>query len=410
MLSDLLWFLGAKQQYEGQKSAGLAGLLALILTFVAVWKWENWVYPVLKWSGLVGFADRLGLISESSHVTMFNVSSMVILLIFAYAILCFATVFIGLLISSFLSSKVGMALIGFILFPIIIVPVLIYGHFWKKKQDAPKKPTKSEQFRQELETKQHNAYMRWLEIYNNAPQVDEISEVTKGMKGFRRSLYIGTLCGPDATSDEVTHYFQWGSCVRNIEPRLDKHRDNVIAFNCETGKFSMVLPNPLPVMVSSMFDKHFEDEETLLNALHLFKTEFPEADYHVFPTLELEVNHSVNGTYLSPVKNAVITPLSIADADKTYRKFRVKDQSNFYRTIEALNEREDVQDLLNRVNLNTLLLNEIVEAQGIEPKPTQDPFAKTWGNLSTYKDLFSGQLSAAFQHLNNNGYKWRVSK
>lgn len=139
MLNDLLWYLGAKQQYDGQKSAGLAGLLALILTFVAVWKWEDWVYPILNGSGLVSFADRLGLISESSHVTMFNVSSMVVLLIFTYAILCFATVFIGLLISSLISSKVGMALIGFILFPVIIVPALIYGYFWKKKQEALKR-------------------------------------------------------------------------------------------------------------------------------------------------------------------------------------------------------------------------------------------------------------------------------
>ena len=410
MLSDLLWFLGAKQQYDGQKSAGLAGLLALILTFVAVWKWEDWIYPVLNWSGLVGFADRLGFISESSHVTMFNISSMIILLIFAYAILCFATVFIGLLISSFISSKVGMTLIGIILFPIIIVPVLIYGYFWKKKQDAPKKPTKSEQLRQDLEMKKNEHYMRWLEIYNRAPKVDELTETTKEMKGFRRSLVTGTLCGPDATDVEVSHYFQWGSYARNIEPQLDKHRDSIIAFNRETGKFSMVLPNPLPVMVSPLFSERFEDEEVLLNALHLFKTEFPDADHHVFPSLELEVINTLERSYLSPVENAVITPLTLVDGDKTYEKFHIKDQLNFYRTIQAVNERKDVQELLNRVNLNTLLLNEIVKSQGIEPKPTQDPFAKTWGNLATYKDLFSGQLATAFQHLNNNGYKWRVSK
>lgn len=410
MLNDLLWYLGAKQQYDGQKSAGLAGLLALILTFVTVWKWEDWVYPILNWSGLVSFANRLGLISESSHVTMFNISSMVILLIFAYAILCFATVFIGLLVSSFISSKVGMTLISFILFPVIIVPALIFGYFWKKKQDSPQKESKSELFKRELKMQENERYSRWLESYENAPNTAEITSATKDMMGFKRSLSTGTLCGPEARADEVTHHFQWGDYVRNIEPQLDKHRDNIIVFNRETGKFSVVLPNPLPVMVSALFDKPFENEEVLLNALHLYKSEFPEADYHVFPTLELEIINTVDYSYLSPVKHAVITPLAFVDGDKTYKKFHVKDQLNFYRTIETLNEREDMQELLNRVNLNALLLNEIVEVQGIESKPTQDPLAKPWGNLATYKDLFSGQMSAAFKHLNNNGYKWRVSK
>lgn len=406
MLSDLLWLMGAKQQHDGQRSAGLAGLIFLILTFLAVMKWNDWIYPVLEWSGLVGLADRVGLISDSSHITMFNVVAMILFLIFAYAILSFVLVMLGLIIPAFLSSKVGIFLTIIILGPILFIPLLVYGYFWKKKQNAPEEETSTEKFMREYHEKQQAKYNNWLQRFDEAPNTSAISTDTKQMIGFDRSLWAVTPADSDDLPMKLTNFYAWGSNTRDIEPQLDLYRENVIVFNIATGKFSMVLPNPLPVMVSAMYDKPFENEGVLLEALRLYKEEYPLSDQHIFPTLELEIINTLERSYFAPAKNAVITPLKIADNDKNYERYYIKNQHNFYRTIKELNKRSDVQELLNRINLNALLLHEIVESHGIDPQTKPDTCGKLWGNVDSYKELFSAQISAALQKLNYTGYNW----
>lgn len=406
MLRDLLWLMEAKQQHDGQRSAGLAGLVSLILVFVAVWKWNEWIYPVLEWSGLVGLAERVGLITDSMHSTMFNVVSMILLLVFSYAILSFVLVMVGLLIPAFLSSKVGMFLITIFLGPFLIIPTLIYGYFWNKKQNVSKKETSSEKFMREYHEKEEAKYLAWLERFENAPQTSEYRTGAREMMGYHRTLTSGVYGEPENSDREVTHFFQFGSYLRNIEPQLDDFRDNVIVFNNETGKFSIVLPNPLPVMVSGLYNKEFENEEVLLDALRLYKEEYPLCDQHIFPSLELEIVNTLDRTYFVPVENASITAIQLVDNDKKYDRFHLKNQLNFYRTIEELNKRSDVQELLDRVNLNTLLLNEIVESHGIDAKPQPDVLGQHWGNIGSTKELFSAQISSALQKLSYSGYNW----
>lgn len=409
MLTNLLWYLEAKQQHDGQRAAGLSGLVFLILTFLAVWKWNDWIYPVLKWTGLVGMADRIGLITDSIHTTMLNVVLMIVLLVFTYAILSFVMVFLGLFISTFLASNTGGNVIAFILAPFLFIPILIYARHMHKKQNAPKKETSSEKFMREYHEKEKAKYDAWLEKFENAPNTtdDMYKGFTKEMLGYNRSLWSGIVGKPDGLDEELTHFYQWGEYVRNIEPQLDPYRDNVIVFNKETCKFSVLLPNPLPVMVSDLYNKSFEDEEVLLEVLQRYKEEFPLSDQHVFPSLELETINTQDYTYLAPVENAQIKSIKVVDGDSNFEKYHLKEQLNFYRTIEKLNERKDVQALLDRVNLNTLILHDIVQKASIKSKPKPDVLGVFWGNVESYKELFSAQLTAAMQKLHNQGYNWR---
>lgn len=147
MLSELLYFMGAKQQHDGQKAQGWAGLLFLSITFVMVWKWSEWIYPLLQWSGLVGLAERVGLISEYPQATLFNVMAMIVLLAFSFALIL-ATIFsIGFVLSIVGASNIGKTLIGFVFGIIFIVPIaiIVYKERQKLKQPLSKSANNEKQ-------------------------------------------------------------------------------------------------------------------------------------------------------------------------------------------------------------------------------------------------------------------------
>lgn len=404
MLTDLLWYLEAKQQHDGQKSAGLAGLTALILTFLMVWKWNDWIYPALDWMGLVGLAERVGLVTDSSHNTMINVLSMIFLLAFTFGLLMLVMVAVGMVVSVFFSSKAGRNIIAFTLAPVTLIPLLIYGYLWKKKQSAPAKETSSEKFMREYHEKEEAKHLAWFKEFESAPLVEEETFFgTRELKGYLKMVWNDKQVGNDAVRNAVREFHEWAPYAKNIELGLNNDRDNVLAYNNKTGKFHFVFPNPLPINVSNMYDQAFENEETLLNALHSYKIEHPAMDSHVFPCLEMEYQIDENyDAVLVPVANAKITPMIISGSD--FKKFHVKQNMNMFRTLKTLNEREDVQKLLNRANLNAFILREIVDRQEIENDYYK--LESLWPDMASYRAVFAGQVNAALRNLEKQGYEW----
>lgn len=73
MLRDLLWLYEAKLSYERGRETGLWGLFGIGNVIICILLWDDYLYPLLKWSGLVAFADQLGLIRDTAEITGWNV-------------------------------------------------------------------------------------------------------------------------------------------------------------------------------------------------------------------------------------------------------------------------------------------------------------------------------------------------
>lgn len=93
MLQDLLWLASAKQQYNMQRSAGMAGLMGFLSLFFIVWKWDEWFYPVFQKLGFVDMAHRVGIVSELTALTTLSVLLLIAMVSFFFALIAFLLLF-----------------------------------------------------------------------------------------------------------------------------------------------------------------------------------------------------------------------------------------------------------------------------------------------------------------------------
>ena len=136
MLQDLLWLASAKQQYNMQRSAGMAGLMGFLSLFFIVWKWDEWFYPVFQKLGFVDMAHRVGIVSELTALTTLSVLLLIAMVSFFFALIAFLLLFAIGTFFAIGNTKKGLTIISYgilILFAPIILPVGLYFHLKDKK-------------------------------------------------------------------------------------------------------------------------------------------------------------------------------------------------------------------------------------------------------------------------------------
>ncbi|MEY8742650.1 hypothetical protein AB9M62_24620 [Bacillales bacterium AN1005] len=125
-MNVILGALNGMLQYGRGKEAGGYGILGIVLAIVAVYQWDH-ILPFLRKIGVVDFFDKIGLIYENDPGTTGLAVFLFIAEIFiVLAIVIFAVLVLGIIVTIFCSSKVGTIIIVTLLAPIILVGFLIF--------------------------------------------------------------------------------------------------------------------------------------------------------------------------------------------------------------------------------------------------------------------------------------------
>lgn len=410
MLTELLWALGAKQQHDGQKEQGWAGLLFIVLTILLVWKWNEWFYPVLDWIGLVGFADRVGLISQYPQATLFNVLSMIFLLAFSFALICCVIFFVGAALAVFGTTKIGQTLMVYCIAIIFFVPLAIYVYRDFRKRKQPPKETKTEKFMREYHEKEAALFAARIEKYNNTPLLPPPGQLFSGREMHQYNLFMSSekyhVESLEWVSEKLKETAQVKPFLQQAVLQLDSELDAIFVHDNKTGRFHFLFPNALPATVSGMYNQSFDDEAVLLEALKRYKQEDPAQSPYIVPSLLMKFHLKEDKSILLPEENAQIEPMILSD-DQDFVYCHLKYNIPVYgHTLPVLNEREDVQDLINRINTNAYVLKTVVENQGIT---NEYPTGKQqWMDIDLYKPVYSEAVRTAMEKLNNLGYSWSV--
>jgi len=407
MLTDLLYFMGAKQQHDGQKAQGWAGLLFLSITFLMVWKWSDWIYPMLQWSGLVGMAERVGLISEYPQATMFNVLAMVVLLAFSFALIL-ATIFaVGFILSIIGASDIGKTLIGLVFGIIFIVPIAIVVYKERKKIKQPLSISDDEVKKESHGKVAQDEAKRITDFY--ATPIKPTGDLHNGreMKEFIDMASAQNQYSPNSFFKTIYSTMERVELLQRSEVTLEGNYDSLLAYDKRTGRFHFLLPNPLSAYTSELYSTSFNDEAALLEAIKRYQTVKENSGTHIVPSIILEFNVGDQFSFMLPAENAVIQPFNIADEDNFMYFYLKHNLMLELHTFPAINQREDFQNLMNQVNTNAYTLKTIIETQNIESKQSNE--LPTWKNMNVYEGLFAGKVLEIISNYKKMGYSWSVS-
>ncbi|MDX1806600.1 MAG: hypothetical protein R3267_06215 [Paenisporosarcina sp.] len=234
MLTDLLWFLGAKQQHDMQKEQGAAGLFGLLLVIFMVWKWESIFYPLFNNLGLVGMAERIGLVHELPVMTVINVIALIFVVSVFIALGAFGFVVIGGIFLMIGSSEKGQTFLAYatiiLFFPIILLFLIFH------KRNGYATPEK--------------AYAKNKEL---KPLITKYKNEQQGFKHFY--YYLEQSKRKDANVE-----FPLFMGVDKIKPLLQRavasikdNREWLVAWNEKEDQWYIVFPNPLPEFASPAF-------------------------------------------------------------------------------------------------------------------------------------------------------------
>lgn len=125
-MNVILGALNGMLQYGRGKETGGFGILGIILAIVAVYQWDH-ILPFLRKIGVVGFFDKIGLIYENDPgTTGLAVFLFILEICIVLAIVIFAVLVIGIMVTIFCSSKVGTIIIVTLLAPFILVGFLTF--------------------------------------------------------------------------------------------------------------------------------------------------------------------------------------------------------------------------------------------------------------------------------------------
>lgn len=231
MLTDLLWFLGAKQQYDKQKQQGLAGLMGILFVIFMVWKWDELFYPILDKLGLVAMAGRVGLIHDLPVMTVINVIAMIFLLAIFFAI-------------ALVVISVGQYLL-ILPMAVILLPFKLIKMMFLKKQSGVKVTGFATP---------EAAYKRNTEL---TPLISQYKNEKSNMKMFR---YYEEQVNRSDESGSVT-LLKGEEKVKNVLQRvvasIKDDREWLVYYHESTEQWYILFPNPLPEFASPAFKSDY---------------------------------------------------------------------------------------------------------------------------------------------------------
>ncbi|MDQ0273488.1 hypothetical protein [Cytobacillus purgationiresistens] len=328
MLTDLLWLAEAKMQYRRQKSLGLAGFVGIISVIFLVWEWNDWFYPIFDKIGFVSFAERVGLVSDLSVVTVLNVVLVIFYLCLLYAAICFIAVLIGSILLIFITSNAGVNMISTLLVPFLLPLYFIQKNKYHRrtvegvyKKDKEKRKLFSNY--KHLDTQNRNLHL-YLEQEKEL-EGTVINELTITQAEYNSNRVMSSIMNSD----------NW-----------------LLAYNRRDKKIYVLLPNPLPSFGSQAWIKH-PNPKGVYNFEEYFTYHFLEgtasSEYYL-PTLETEV--IINDGKLQLKAVGEITSRSLWGFDY----FEVKSSGTLEYFDRLLKERKDLYEVLLQAHVAYYLL------------------------------------------------------
>lgn len=289
MLQDLLWLASAKQQYNMQRSAGMAGLMGFLSLFFIVWKWDEWFYPVFQKLGLVDMAHRIGLVSELTAITALSVLLLIAMVSFFFALIAFVFLFTIGTFFAIGNTERGLTIISYgilILFAPIILPVGLYFHLKDKKvkkkdlengiihsttmenkykSDKTLKPLWMN-YKGDLETvRMFQLFQEQLKREGNGSNLmynglsTMVSQVMEQKKTLHKYLNRAVASVSDDRNWLIAHNHD-----KRSKPKNEDH------------SYYLLFPNPLPAYASKNFldDCYAEDSVVRINPDYLHRSPF----------------------------------------------------------------------------------------------------------------------------------------
>lgn len=242
MLKDLLWLWDAKLQYERQKAQGMAGLLSLLFVIFAVWKWDEWFYPLFEKLGLVSFAKNIGLVSDLSVVTVVNVVAIIFFICLFIGLICLAATVVGFLLFMVGASKLGQWVIALALMP-LLAPFLFF------------------------QVRNINR-MAMSGISMDPKEIREIRKKYKDLEGeeYLLQLYLEQLKRSDedfAFEKSELALFEWDKAknyLNRVLPSIKENTVGLLAYHRALKQIYILFPNPLPSHFSRSFEVGIKED------------------------------------------------------------------------------------------------------------------------------------------------------
>ncbi|EAR66124.1 hypothetical protein B14911_10332 [Bacillus sp. NRRL B-14911] len=336
MFTELLWLYEAKLQYNRQKMQGLTGLVALLTVIFLVWKWNDWFYPLFKSIGLVGLAERTGLVSDLSVVTVINVLAIIFLLCLFFSVIALGVVLIGFLLLVFGASKIGQGLITLAIFPLAI-PYFLFA------QNKNRKGSLENYYRR------HEDLKPLLKKHGNLDTtVRDFHLYIEQLKRNDSSVKVTVL---DNIFDDAKKY------LNQVIPSVKNNTTCLIGYQRNSNKYYVLFPNPLPTSASRSFDKSYKGEG-LYGFISQCKDFYPisrlssPSRYYV-PGLPVTIRWADEKLSLTIDQSSKVQTLDINLLDEFY----LFDSKEFSINMSHLvSKRDDLHEVMRRAHIAFYLL------------------------------------------------------
>lgn len=297
MLQDLLWLYGAKRQYEIQKEAGLAGLIALVSTFFILWQWDNLFYPFLNAIGLIHLINSSGLIGGTIRETIINISATFLFFVFALGMAIALPMLLLMFLFSIVSTNNNrpnpiLFSIGLVILPLMLVVYLLYRLLQAAGIMKKSRPETMEQY-----AKLKSSNMNYKDSTNNRKQPIE-------------KHYLQLLTTQESKEGMPTSYVEVSQelaekILNQAIPSLEENKDYLFGFDEKYKSWYMLLPNPIPVFASeTLVDMHPEvtpfNFEKLSKAQIAYTTgSFASKPLFYVPAMPLTFNFDATNQHIS---------------------------------------------------------------------------------------------------------------
>ncbi len=318
MLTELMWLYASKRQYEMQRENGLAGLIGILVTFLIVWQWNNWFYPILDMLGFVSLADRIGMITGSPILTTINVLGLIMVLIFIFLAMVAIPTFLILSLMNLFGSNYDsnrptpmQYAVSLILLPIFL---LLYPVVKLMKALKIIKPTATE-------------------IYH----VQNKDIVTKS--SFIEESYLAVFTSQERKEDPTASrtVISQQEAISNLNraiASLENMTDFIFAYLESNKTWYLLTPNPIPPFASKIL-VNSSPQRTPYNYGELydnFKNNNDNLSNFYVPASKLTINWDKSTNYIDiSISNEGSGYIFNCSDAKTFEKLRGKSIENLFK-------------------------------------------------------------------------------
>ena len=390
-----------KQQYDIQKSAGLAGIVGFLYILLVAVKWNDWFYPLFNKIGAVELANKLGLVANGiPTLAVIYIALFIFVCIVLIGLICCLLLALGILLLLFGQTNFGSLVLGTLLFVLFFPVVLPFFIKAKRQQKQEQKANLENGYIKPTTMKQayskdkalNGLLKKYQHEYENVKMFRLFEEQSIRENSKLELWYQPEMVGVENKNKTYAY-------LNRAVASIDTDKDWLIGFRKDNesediNKFYVLLPNPLPAYASQYFlddcykegsqlsskDYHAAPKgEHLYNfLLSEFNRKYPSAatfDNYYVPAIEIEFvwdGYSVSPRVINgaEVMSVVLDHLNVYHIDSARMEVFFEDVS----------KKENVKQAIRETHIAMYLIPYAY------PNNTDD---KEWGYTGYYNDLVS---------------------